>query len=99
MVKRLVRKGTPGAKRRKQPKVAWAKISPRTAYHTGIATNICVFFTANDAFLRGYRVCVARVCEFDQTTRDVLAQMKTVLKAHVLDSASLHGKQLLDRPV
>jgi len=37
-------------------------LETKTLIVTGIATNICVLFTANDAFLRGYRVCVPRDC-------------------------------------
>ena len=29
---------------------------------TGCVTNICILYTAADAVMRGYRVCVARDC-------------------------------------
>ncbi|MHB8954439.1 MAG: cysteine hydrolase family protein [Pirellulaceae bacterium] len=66
---------------------------------TGIATNICVLFTANDAFLRGYRVCVPRDCvaaNSDELTRTALEQMRTVLKAEIHDSDDLPWTKWLE---
>jgi nicotinamidase-related amidase len=51
---------------------------------TGIAGNICVLFTANDAYMRGYQLhvpsnCIASTSEHDNTY--ALTMMKNVLKA------------------
>jgi len=51
---------------------------------TGIATNICVLFTANDAYMRDYQVLVPRDCSAANTKRDhenAIDQMAKVLKA------------------
>jgi nicotinamidase-related amidase len=68
------------------------RLGAETLILTGIATNICVLFTANDAFLRGYELFVPRDCVAANTkalTREALGQMKSVLKARIGNSASL----------
>ncbi len=58
----------------------------------GLAGNICVLFTANNAYLRDYRVVVPRDCCASNTAdenRHALAQMKKVLKADTGPSARL----------
>ena len=54
---------------------------------TGVLTNICVLFTAGDAFMRGYKVIipedsVASVSEEDH--KFALKLMKEVLKAEII---------------
>ena len=59
---------------------------------TGIAGNICVLFTANDAHMRGYDLIVPADCiasETDMDDRWALNQMRRVLSADVRASASL----------
>jgi nicotinamidase-related amidase len=59
---------------------------------TGMATNICVAFTANDAFLRGYELYIPGDCVAANTaklTRDALMQMKSVLGAHIAKASAL----------
>lgn len=59
---------------------------------TGIAGNICVLFTANDAYMRGYKLIVPRDCVASNTERlndEALEQMRTVLKADVRNSTEL----------
>jgi nicotinamidase-related amidase len=63
-----------------------------TVIVTGIAANICVLFTANDAYLRGYRIVVPKDCvaaNSARLTKDALVQMQTVLKADISSSAAL----------
>jgi nicotinamidase-related amidase len=58
----------------------------------GIAGNICVFFTANDAYLRDLRLVVPADCTASNTAQDneaALAQMKHVLKCDVGPSADV----------
>jgi nicotinamidase-related amidase len=68
---------------------------------TGIAGNICVLFTANDAYLRDFHLLAPADCTASNT-REIndaaLEQMKTVLKADIrpstqLDLAKGQGKQ------
>jgi nicotinamidase-related amidase len=59
---------------------------------TGIAANICVLFSANDAYIRGYRVVVPPDCVASNTrsdTRRAIAQMETVLRAEVRQSSAI----------
>jgi nicotinamidase-related amidase len=56
---------------------------------TGIAGNICVLFTANDAYMREYQLiiprdCIASVDDQDQTY--ALTMMRNVLKAEIIFS-------------
>jgi len=53
---------------------------------TGIAANICVLFTASDAYMRDFRLWIPQDCVCSNTTRDndfAVEQMRTVLKADV----------------
>ena len=59
---------------------------------TGFAGNICVFFTANDAHMRGYEIVVPADCIASETTEDnayALRQMGRVLGADVRPSPSI----------
>jgi len=67
-------------------------LGAQTLIITGLATNICVQFTANDAYLRGYHVCVPRDCvaaNSAKLTAEALSQMRSVLKADVIDSRAI----------
>lgn len=51
---------------------------------TGIATDICVLFTANDAYMRGFRLIVPRDCvaaNRPEVGRRALSQMSAILEA------------------
>jgi len=59
---------------------------------TGIAGNICVLFTANDAYMREYRIFAPADCIVSNTAADndhALRQIKTVLKGNVSGSTRL----------
>ncbi|SFH75053.1 isochorismatase family cysteine hydrolase [Planctomicrobium piriforme] len=59
---------------------------------TGIATNICVLFTANDAYMRDYKVSVPRDCAAANSQEDhdyAIRQMEFSLKADVRRSAEI----------
>ena len=50
---------------------------------TGVAGNICVLFTANDAYMREYKIFAPADCIISNTAADndhALRQIKTVLK-------------------
>jgi nicotinamidase-related amidase len=59
---------------------------------TGIAANICVLFTANDAYMRDFGLIVPGDCVASNTedeNRHALEQMKRVLKADTRASTAL----------
>lgn len=59
-------------------------LEARTLIITGLATNICVLFTANDAYMRDFRLMVPRDCVAANSPLDsehALQQMHDILKA------------------
>jgi len=76
-------------------------LGARTLILTGIAGNICVLFTANDAYMRGYRLIIPADCVASQTVQEnksALHLMQTVLKADIRPSTTLDLPQLLRSP-
>ena len=64
----------------------------KTVILTGMAANICVLFTANDAYMRDLSLVVPSDCVASNTKADndyALEQMRTVLKADVQPSNEL----------
>jgi nicotinamidase-related amidase len=64
---------------------------------TGVTADICVLFTANEAYMRDYNLfvpsdCVAAVAEEDKAY--ALRQMAKVLKADIGPSSELDLKSL-----
>jgi nicotinamidase-related amidase len=58
----------------------------------GVAANICVLFTANDAYMRDFHLYVPRDCVASNTAEEnrlALEQMEKVLKADVRASEEL----------
>jgi nicotinamidase-related amidase len=67
---------------------------------TGIAANICVLFTANDAYMRDYKLYVPRDCVASNTSKETvgaLDQMKRLLKADIRQSGEIDFKRLSSR--
>jgi nicotinamidase-related amidase len=63
-----------------------------TVILTGIAANICVLFTANDAYMRDFFLMVPEDCVASNTeeeNRHALEQMRAVLKADTRPSTEL----------
>jgi nicotinamidase-related amidase len=59
---------------------------------TGMAADICVLFTANDAYMRDFRVIVPPDCiasETPEQTEQVVLLMQRVLKAEIIQSTEL----------
>ena len=59
---------------------------------TGVAGNICVLFTANDAYMRGMRIFAPADCIVSNTPEDnafALRQIETVLKGRTDESDRL----------
>jgi nicotinamidase-related amidase len=71
-----------------------------TVILTGIATNICVLFTANDAYMRDLHLVVPSDCvaaNDPEAHEHALEQMRTVLKADITPSAELDLAALMQR--
>lgn len=67
-------------------------LGAETLVMTGIAGNNCVLFTANDAYMRDYKLVVPGDCvvsNSDEENRTALAQMAAVLKADVRPAAEI----------
>ena len=59
---------------------------------TGIAGNNCVLFTANDAYMRDYKIFIPSDCTVSNTEQEnlhALEQMETVLKADTTIASKL----------
>jgi nicotinamidase-related amidase len=73
-------------------------LQARTLFLTGIAGNICVLFTANDAYMRDFELVIPADCVASNTEQDnnnALELMKKVLKANVSPSTELDLGQFL----
>jgi len=67
-------------------------LGARTLVLAGFAGNNCVLFTANDAYMRDYRLIVPADCIASNTTADnenALQQMSHVLKADIRPSTEI----------
>lgn len=76
-------------------------LETHTLILTGIAGDRCVLFTANDAYLREYRIIVPSDCVVSnepKQNRQALALMERVLKADIRPSARLNLSRLKARP-
>lgn len=72
-------------------------LQAKTVILTGIAANICVLFTANDAYMRDFHLVVPSDCVASNTEQEneyALGQMKNVLKADTRSSAELSFNHL-----
>jgi len=68
---------------------------------TGVAANICVFFTANDAYMRDYQIIVPSDCVASNTEEETtlaLRQMRQILKANTQPSTELDLERLARTP-
>lgn len=63
---------------------------------TGIAGNICVLFTANDAYMRDLKIFAPADCIVSNTAAEndhALRQIRTVLKGNITDSVRLNFRR------
>jgi nicotinamidase-related amidase len=77
------------------------ELAVHTLILTGIAGDICVLFTASDAYMRNFRLYVPADCVASNTVRDnqsALDRMRTLTKAVTTESAKLRLPQLLRAP-
>lgn len=73
-------------------------LQAETLIMTGVAGNICVLFTANDAYMRDFHVVVPRDCIASNTVEEnehALEIMETVLKADTRPSEEIDFAELL----
>ncbi|MEO5731026.1 MAG: isochorismatase family cysteine hydrolase [Byssovorax sp.] len=73
-------------------------LNVRTVILTGLAGNICILFTANDAYMRDLRLIVPSDCCASNEASDneyALEQMRTILKADIRPSTELDLKQII----
>jgi len=73
----------------------------RTLVLTGVAGNMCVHFTANDAYLRDFRLVIPADCVASQSREEntaVLRQMRRLLGADIRQSAAVDLRRLTRRP-
>ncbi len=67
-------------------------LGARTLILTGLAGNLCVLYTANDAYMRGYQLIVPGDCTASNSStanRQALRQMRQHLKASTLPSPEI----------
>jgi len=72
----------------------------KTLILTGFAGNICVLFTANEAYMRDFSLIVPSDCvasNIDAENSHALQQMKKVLKADISPSDQIELEPLLTR--
>ena len=77
--------------------VLLAHLGASTLILTGIAGNFCVLFTAQDAYMRDFKLVVPRDCiasEEESDNRHALEHMAKVCKAHTSASAGIDFARL-----
>ncbi|MFN2454678.1 MAG: cysteine hydrolase family protein [Pyrinomonadaceae bacterium] len=75
-------------------------LQAKTLILTGLAGNICVLFTANDAYMRDFGLVIPSDCVASNTAEEneqALELMKTVLKADVRPSTDLNFAEIKQR--
>lgn len=76
-------------------------LGPKTLIVTGLAGNYCVLFTANDAYMRDYKLIVPSDCTASNTikeNREALTLMRRYLKADTRPSAKISLPRKAKRP-
>ena len=72
-------------------------LQAKTLILTGVAGNICILFTANDAYMRDFSLVVPSDCVASNTPEDnehALQQMRAILKADITPSSRLDLERL-----
>jgi nicotinamidase-related amidase len=75
-----------------------AYLGAKTLILTGIAGNICILFSANDAYMRDYHLVVPSDCVISNTVEDntyALQQIEKVLKGDIRPSTELDLEELI----
>ena len=74
-------------------------LGTKTVILTGLAGNICILFSANDAYMRDFHLIVPADCTVsnsEEENRHALEQMKSVLKADITESTALNLRKVLE---
>jgi nicotinamidase-related amidase len=74
-------------------------LNARTLILVGIAGNICILFSANDAYMRDYHLFVPADCTISNAREEnehALDQIHRILKADITESAQLDLHRLLE---
>lgn len=74
-----------------------AYLGAKTLVLTGVASDICILFTANDAYMRDYDLFVPRDCvaaRDEQTNESTLEYIERVLKADTRESSEIDFKKI-----
>ena len=72
-------------------------LQAKTLVITGMATDVCVLFTAADAYMRDFRVLIPRDCVTALTPavhRAALNHMRTTIRAEIVDSRRISFAKL-----
>lgn len=75
------------------------QLQVNTLILTGIAGNICVLFTANDAYMREYKLLVPPDCIASADNQDnqyALTMMQNVLKGQLIASNKIYQSFIID---
>lgn len=75
-------------------------IGARTLIMVGMAGNICILFSANDAYMRDFNIIVPSDCIASNTREDnayALQQMRDILKTDITPSTELDLNEILNR--
>ena len=75
-------------------------IGARTLIMVGMAGNICILFSANDAYMRDYNIIVPSDCIASNTPEDnayAIQQMRDILKTDITPSTNLDLDEILNR--
>jgi nicotinamidase-related amidase len=68
------------------------KLQAKTLILAGISADICVMYTANDAYMRDYKVIIASdgvISNHRKATKDALEKMEWLLEARVMNVSQL----------
>ncbi|HEX7063851.1 MAG TPA: isochorismatase family cysteine hydrolase [Bacillales bacterium] len=77
-----------------------SQLQTTTLILTGMAGNICVLFTANDAYMRGYNLHIPADCVASNAEEDnkyALRLMKNTLKADTTPSGELDWHEIIKK--
>jgi nicotinamidase-related amidase len=75
-------------------------LGTRTLILSGVATDICVLFTANDAYMRDFKLYIPNDCvaaEDPDHSAATLAHMERVLKADIRESSQIPAELFVKR--
>ncbi|WP_018921817.1 cysteine hydrolase family protein [Salsuginibacillus kocurii] len=74
----------------------------KTLIIAGVATNMCVQFTANDAYMRKYDLIIPEDCSASNTNEDhnfAIRHLQDVLKADTTPQAELDMPQIIEKAI